>query len=1164
MGLGKTYSTKYLLDSNNSSGVAGQVLSTTSTGIDWVNANTVPGAGLWIESGNNIYNSNSGNVGIGVTNPTQKLHVDGNALVSAEKYYYTAGTGAGFGSDSSGNFKIRQNDADLIFGSGNNVGIGTTSPGTKLFVVGNVSVSAGKAFRMYNAANNGWGEMSFVEADDRIQFNRGIQNSGGDWKFPDSGNSYVNANEGNFGIGTTSPNDILHVSKTGAATRLRVGNNGANDASIYFNTSTDWSIGTDTSNSNSLTFGNSSAIGTNTKVVIETGGNVGIGTSNPSTKLHVAGSATATTFLGDLNGTINTATTAVTQANATDNTTVATTAFVQNLIGTIPAGLVFQGTWNAATNTPTLASGSGTTGHFYIVSTSGSTNLDGVTDWVTGDWAVFIEQGGTDAWEKIDNSSVLDGAGTGQTVALWSGSGTSNTLTNAPITVSGNNTTFTGTIGSGAITSTGKITGTELEGTSLDINGTANIDGLLDVNSGVANTVAIFESTDDKAFIRIKDDDTDTYLISKDNKFSIGESSSDYNNFKVDISTGDTQIGGDLTVSGGDITLGGTGRIQGVDTVTASTDAANKAYVDAHDGGAGVYLPLAGGGMTGDLFLLTDADILKSGTNPFRLFTNGTLALSVSASQVATFAGKATSLATVAADGSTTLTTKGYVDGLPQGTVTKSGTPVNNQIAVWTSATNIEGESELTYDGSKLTVGGTGNTTTYIDIVGTNTAGAPATAAALRIYGYEGRGEGIFYYDSQYPNSEWYSGIPYGGGDSWQIGYDASGGQAEYTANAAIRFDTGRNATFAGDVSLGGTGRYTSSHSLNIDGTGLAIKNNVNGSSNNWSTIKNTATASSSNFVFTTGAGIALTLAQNTDATFGGGILLSAASTKGVVIRTTANVEPFMTLQRNSGSNGGGGFRLGDGGTLIFDTGATDAAQSTKMVILSNGNVGINATGPNEKLQVAGNIHAYAPSGINAALYASTSAGVTTIAVRSSGITHFNGGNVGINTTNPQQKLHVQGGGARIENAATGLGGFVSVGNNTESAGNYSAYFFGNTALDQTYFKGGIAYETLASTNGRGDMHFLQDSNPNSNNANIADSVMTILNGGNVGIGTVAPKSKLQVEGGIQMANDTATASAEKVGTLRYYDDANNSYVDMCMKTGSATYAWINIVQNNF
>ena len=50
----------------------------------------------------------------------------------------------------------------------------------------------------------------------------------------------------------------------------------------------------------------------------------------------------------------------------------------------------------------------------------------------------------------------------------------------------------------------------------------------------------------------------------------------------VTVNLDDTiTLGGDLTVTGGDITLGGTGRIQGVDTVTATTDAANKAYVDS-------------------------------------------------------------------------------------------------------------------------------------------------------------------------------------------------------------------------------------------------------------------------------------------------------------------------------------------------------------------------------------------------------------------------------------------------------------------------------------------------------------------------------------------------------------------------------------------------------
>jgi len=37
---------------------------------------------------------------------------------------------------------------------------------------------------------------------------------------------------------------------------------------------------------------------------------------------------------------------------------------------------------------------------------------------------------------------------------------------------------------------------------------------------------------------------------------------------------------GDINVNGGDIVLGGTGRIQGIDTVSSGTDAANKTYVD--------------------------------------------------------------------------------------------------------------------------------------------------------------------------------------------------------------------------------------------------------------------------------------------------------------------------------------------------------------------------------------------------------------------------------------------------------------------------------------------------------------------------------------------------------------------------------------------------------
>ena len=58
-----------------------------------------------------------------------------------------------------------------------------------------------------------------------------------------------------------------------------------------------------------------------------------------------------------------------------------------------------------------------------------------------------------------------------------------------------------------------------------------------------------------------------------------------------------------------------------------------------------------------------------------------------------------------------------------------------------------------------------------------------------------------------------------------------------------------------GNIGIGATGVFTNNHILNLSGTGIAIKNDTNGSSNNWSTIKNTATSSGSNLVFQTASG---------------------------------------------------------------------------------------------------------------------------------------------------------------------------------------------------------------------------------------------------------------------------------------------------------------------
>jgi len=69
----------------------------------------------------------------------------------------------------------------------------------------------------------------------------------------------------------------------------------------------------------------------------------------------------------------------------------------------VAGGLSYQGTWNASTNTPTLASSTGTNGYYYIVATAGSTNLNGITDWQVGDWLVFNGS----VWQKIDQSETL-------------------------------------------------------------------------------------------------------------------------------------------------------------------------------------------------------------------------------------------------------------------------------------------------------------------------------------------------------------------------------------------------------------------------------------------------------------------------------------------------------------------------------------------------------------------------------------------------------------------------------------------------------------------------------------------------------------------------------------------------------------------------------------
>lgn len=50
----------------------------------------------------------------------------------------------------------------------------------------------------------------------------------------------------------------------------------------------------------------------------------------------------------------------------------------------------------------------------------------------------------------------------------------------------------------------------------------------------------------------------------------------------------------------------------------------------------------------------------------------------------------------------------------------------------------------------------------------------------------------------------------------------------------------------------------------------------------------------------------------------------------------------------------------------------------------------------------------------------------------------------------------------------------------------------------------------------------------------------------------------------IKVGTDSTIAAHSNVGSIRYRSDANNSYCDMVMQTGSSTYAWVIIKQNTW